>query len=199
MDAVSTGTTTGSSFTISHTTSGSNLLILVGVSMTKETGGVPSVTTLTYNGVSLTLVGTQSTSDNKGRIEIWQLIAPATGTHDVVGNLSGAPDGATVGVMTFTGVNQSTPLGPFVSGSGDSGSASVTVISGADELVFDTLAVEGSTKDLIPDAGQTERWDLFQAPAANGGASTEPGAASVVMSWSFPTDKWAIGGVSIKP
>jgi hypothetical protein len=200
VDAVSTDTTIGSGFTISHTTSGSNRLMLVGVSMTKETGGVPSVTTLTYNGVSLTLVGTQSTSDNKGRIEIWQLIAPATGTHDVVGNLSGAPDGATIGVMTFTGVNQSTPLGPFVSDLADSGSASVTVSSGADELVFDTLAVEGSTnKDLIPDASQTERWDLFQAPAANGGASTEPGAASVVMSWSFPTDKWAIGGVSIKP
>jgi hypothetical protein len=200
VDAVSTDTTIGSGFTISHTTSGSNRLMLVGVSMTKETGGVPSVTTLTYNGVSLTLVGTQSTSDNKGRIEIWQLIAPAIGTHDVVGNLSGAPDGATIGVMTFTGVNQSTPLGPFVSDLADSGSASVTVSSGADELVFDTLAVEGSTnKDLIPDASQTERWDLFQAPAANGGASTEPGAASVVMSWSFPTDKWAIGGVSIKP
>ena len=174
--------------------------MLVGVSMTKETGGVPSVSTITYNGVGLTLVGSQATSDNKGRIEIWRLIAPATGTFNVVGNLSGAPDGATVGVVTFTGVNQTTPLGSFISDLADSGAASITVSSGASELVFDTLVVEGtSDKDLVPGAGQTQRWDLFQAPASNGGASTEPGAASVVMSWSFPTDKWAIGGVSIKP
>ena len=200
VDTTSSGQTTTASVTISHTASGSNRLMLVGVSMTKETGGVPSVSTITYNGAPLTLVGSQATSDNKGRIEIWRLIAPATGTHDVVGTLSGAPDGATVGVITFTGVNQSTPLGSFASAVGDSAAASVTVTSGANELVFDTLVVEGSAnKDLVPGGGQTERWDLFQAPAANGGASTEVGAASIGMSWSFPTDKWAIGAVSIKP
>jgi hypothetical protein len=200
VDATSTGLTTSASLNISHAVSGTNRLMVVGVSITKETGGAPSVSSITYNGVALSPVGSRATSDNKGRIEIWQLVAPATGTNNVVVTLSAAPDDATVGVMTFTGVDQSTPLGAFASATADSGTASVTVASAANELVFDTLVVEGSAdKALAPGAGQTERWDLYQAPRANGGGSTEAGAASVVMSWTFATDKWAIGGVSIKP
>jgi hypothetical protein len=199
-DAISTGVTTTSSLTISHTTSGTNRLMLVGVSIVKETGGAPSVSSITYNGVSLSSVGSQATSDNKGRTEIWRLVAPATGTNNVVVTLSAAPDAATAGVMTFTGVHQSTPLGTYASATGDSASASVTVASAANELVFDTVVLEKTADaDLVPGAGQTERWDLFQSPGANGGGSTEAGAASVAMSWSFPADKWAIGGVSIKP
>ena len=103
--------------------------------------------------------------------------------------------------MTFTGVNQATPLGSFASNDSDSAAASVTVTSAANELVFDTLVVESSTNlSLAPGGGQTERWDLFQAVKNNGGGSTEAGAASVVMSWTWSGgDKWAIGGVSIKP
>jgi hypothetical protein len=178
--------------------------MLIGVSIRRQSGGAPSVSSITYNGVNLSFVGAQGTSDNFARMEIWRLVAPATGTNDVVVNLSAAPEGATVGVMTFTGVNQATPLGSFASNLGESTSASVTVASAASELVFDTMVLESSAdRDLIPDPGppvQTERWDLFQALAANGGGSTEAGAASVGMSWSWTgVDKWAIGGVSIQP
>jgi Tfp pilus assembly protein PilX len=201
VDATSTGLTTSASLSISHTVSGTNRLMLVGVSITRETGGAPSVSSITYNVVqNLSLVGAQATSDGKGRIEIWKLVAPDTGTHNVVVTLSAAPDSATAGVMTFTGVDPSTPLGAFASAMADSGTASVTVASAANELVFDTLVVEGSAdKALAPGAGQTERWDLYQAPTGNGGGSTEAGAASVVMSWTFTADKWSVGGVSIKP
>jgi len=146
-------------------------------------------------------VGVQATSDGFARVEIWRLVAPPTGTYDVVVTLSGTPGGATAGVMTFTGVNQSTPLGPFASNLSDSSSGSATVTSATNDLVFAAIVVESSSNlDLVPGAGQTERWDLFQAVKNNGGGSTENGAASVVMSWSWSgADKWAIGGVSIKP
>jgi len=202
IDAVSTGVTTASSLTISHTTSGTNRLMLVGVSIVKETVGAPTVSSITYNGVGLSLVGAQATSDSEGRIEIWRLVAPATGANNVVVNLSAVPQSATVGVMTFTGVHQTTPLGTFAPALGESTSASVAVTSAAGELVFDTLVLQKTADvDFLPGAGQTERWDLFQGPgSANGGGSTEAGAASVTMSWSWSgTDKWAIGGVSIKP
>ena len=186
--------------TISHTTSGSNRLMLVGVSIS-HASAAPPVSTVTYNGVSLILVDAQATSDGFARVEIWKLVAPDLGTHDVVVTLSGTPGGATAGVMTFTGVNQSTPLGPFASNQSDSASGSATVTSAANELVFAAIVVESSTNlDLVPGAGQTERWDLFQAVKNNGGGSTKAGAASVVMSWTWSSaDKWAIGGVSIKP
>ena len=174
--------------------------MLVGVSIS-HASAAPPVSSVTYNGVSLSLVGARATSDGFARVEIWKLIAPDLGTHDVVVTLSGTPGGATAGVMTFTGVNQSTPLGPFASNQSDSAAASVTVTSAANELVFDTLVVESSTNlNLVPGGGQTEQWDLFQAVKNNGGGSTEAGAASVVMAWSWSgADKWAIGGVSIKP
>ncbi|MGH7408186.1 MAG: DUF2341 domain-containing protein [Candidatus Methylomirabilales bacterium] len=207
MDAVSTGTTATSSLTISHTTSGTNRLMLVGVSITDDgAGGAPSVSSITYNGVGLSSVGSRATSDSSARIEIWRLVAPATGANNVVVTLSSDPHAMTVGVMTFTGVDQSTPLGTFASATSDiTSSVSVAVASAAGELVFDTMVLESSSnRDLIPGAGQTERWDLFQAGLAgetssNGGGSTAAGAASVTMSWSFPVDKSAIGGVSIKP
>jgi hypothetical protein len=168
----------------------------------KQTGGAPSVGSITYNGVGLSFVGAQATSDNQGRVEIWQLVAPATGANSVVVNLSAVPESATVGVMTFTGVSQGTPLGTFTSDLGESTSSSVTVASAAGELVFDTMVLQTTPdRDLVPGGGQTERWDLFQSPgSANSGGSTEAGAASVVMSWSWTgVDKWAIGGVSIRP
>ena len=119
----------------------------------------------------------------------------------MVVTLSGIPDAATVGAMTFTGVNQATPLGTFASGTGDATSGSVDVTSAANELVFATMVLESSTdRDLVEGAGQTEWWDLFQTPATNGGGSTEAGAATVAMSWSWSgADKWVIGGISIKP
>lgn len=204
VDATSTGQTTSANVTVSHTTSGAGRLMLVGVSITKEAGGAPSVSaTSNYNGTTLTFVGALSTPDDKGRVEVWRLLAPATGTHDLTINLSATPDGATVGVMTFTGVDQATPLGAFASAQNDSGTASVNVNSAVGELIFAALVVEGGGDiDLVPGAGQTERWDLWQAGTAttNGGGSTKAGAAGAVpMTWAFSSDKWAIGGVSIKP
>jgi hypothetical protein len=149
----------------------------------------------------LVWVGDQDSSDNFSRIEIWHMKMPDPGTHNVVVTFSSAPDSATVGVMTFTGVDQTTPLGTFTSATADSTNASTTVSSAAGELVFDTMVLESSSnRDLVPEASQTERWDVFESPATNGGGSTEPGAASVQMSWSWSgADKWAIGAVPIKP
>jgi hypothetical protein len=106
----STGTTVTDSMTISHTTSsGSNRLMLVGVSINND--GLETVTSVTYNGVGLSFVGADARSDD-ARVEIWSLVAPATGTHDVVITFSGdLQQEAIAGVMTFTGVDQSTPLG----------------------------------------------------------------------------------------
>ncbi|MCP4857295.1 MAG: DUF4347 domain-containing protein, partial [Fuerstiella sp.] len=201
VDATSTGTVAkgNSSDTISHTTSGSDRLMLVGISFGEDKGD--SVSSVTYNGTSLTLVGARDNSDTAtARVEIWKLVAPVTGTHNVVVNISGTShEGATIGVMTFTGVNQTTAVGSFASAQGDSSSPSATVSSAADEIVFGVAAFDDSSNwNFSPGAGQTERWDLF-TDKTNGAGSTEAGAASVVTSWSVGSShKWAAGGVSIK-
>ena len=132
VDRVSSGlaTATASSITISHSTSGTNRLMLVGVSVNPD-GGI-TVASVTYKGVPLQFEGAQQnliSGADDARIEIWSLVAPDTGTNDVVITFS-APllQEAVSGVMTFTGVHQTTPLGTFASvGGDDSTSASVAV------------------------------------------------------------------------
>ena len=184
----STGTTP--SFTISdsvsHTTSGSDRLMLVGISFGQDKGD--TVTSVTYNGTSLSLVGAQDNSVALGsRVEIWSLVAPDTGTYNVDVTFSGGShEGATIGVMTFNGVDQTTPLGSFASAEGDSSAPSTNVTSATGELVFGVLALDHNADiDLIPGGGQTEHWDLWQ-DKATGGGTTEAGAVSVDTSWSLP-------------
>ncbi len=199
VDAVSTGTTGVDSFTISHTTSGTDRLMLVGISHNPNNDEI--VSSITYNGTALTLVGS-ATYSNDTRAEIWRLVAPDTGTHDVVITFSANMSyGAVADVMTFTEVNQTTPLGTFASASGESaGPATVNVSSVTNELVFDTVACE-TCDSLTVGGGQTEYWNLSQNDGhVMGAGSTEPGAATVTMSWTLGSlDYWAIGAVPIKP
>ena len=192
-----------SSKTISHTTSsGNDRLMLVGVSINNDF--FETVTSVTYDGVSLTLVGTRQ-NDDDSRVEIWRLIAPPAGTANVVVNFSaGLDESAVIGVITFTGVDQTTPLGTFVSNIGNSTTASVSVSSATGELVLDVVSAEDDEVEgsISAGSGQTQYWDLrgTSSPDLWGGGSTEPGAGSVTMSWSVEeSDQWAIGAVPIKP
>ena len=195
VDSVSQGSTANqASITISHTTSGTNRLMLVGISMQPEG---ESVTSVTYNGTSLTLVGTEENSGGKARVEIWQLVAPAIGTHDVVVNLSGTSHkGVAVGVMTFTGINQTNPTLAFSANSGNSTTASTTVASATDDVVF---AIVQSHKGLsaTPGAGQTEYWDIV-VDNADGSGTLAAGALSVSASWTVNNDLWSVAAVSVQ-
>ena len=205
VDSTSSGKTPPrTSLTISHPTAGSDRLMLVGVSIHNYAS--ETVSSITYNGVALNQVGA-SANGTDARVEIWRLIAPPTGTYDVVITFSAELTSvARAGVMTFTGVNQAAPLGTFASATGSSSPATVNVTSAANELVFDTVGTESQSSpfSLTVGAGQTQRWnsaimgyDRFLAAG-----STEPGAATVTMSWTISPASavpWAIGAVSIKP
>ncbi len=195
VDASSTGSTADqASVTVSHTTSGSNRLMLV--SMATDPHGV-SVSSISYNGVNLMLVGAQEDPSAHSRVEIWELVAPDTGTHDVIVNLTGTSHrGVTVGVITFTGVNQTTPTTAFSSASGTSTAASTTVASQTDDLVFAVLhSYNGSA--ATPGAGQTELWDVVVGQT-NGSGTTKAGAASITSSWTVNDNDWSVAAVSVQ-
>ncbi|MDD1670164.1 MAG: hypothetical protein LUQ67_02430 [Methanomicrobiales archaeon] len=202
VDATSSGQASETqSITISHTTSGTDRLMLVGFSINDDEH--ETVSSITYNGATLTKVGyidNSRSGGNDARVEIWRLIAPATGTHDVVITFS-APlaEQAVAGVMTFTGVDQTTPLGPFASKENDPSPATVTVSSATGELVFGVIADE--YEPITTDSGQTERWNIHAGSSDTYGAgSTKAGASSVTLKWTVGSDAhWAAGGVSIKP
>ena len=107
--------------TNSHTTNGTDRLMLVGISFGQDGGD--SVDSVTYNGANLTMVGVHD-NGNSARVEIWQLVAPDIGTHDVVVNFSGTNhDGATIGITTFIGVDQADALVNLTSADANSSTA----------------------------------------------------------------------------
>ncbi len=195
-------------FNFSHSTSGSDRLLLVSVASqpNNDDGFTEVVTGITYAGQPLTLVGAQSQTDN-ARIEIWSLVNPPSGSNTVSVTFNDAFDdpvneeGANVGAVSFTGVHQGTPLGTFVSAAASGVTPmTVNVSSAVGELVFDTVARKGAAVTVDP--SQTEQWNLCTDGGCSnvgGGASTEAGAASVTMSWTPDNDRWAIGAVPIKP
>jgi prepilin-type N-terminal cleavage/methylation domain-containing protein len=218
VDNASYGTTasaTASSMTVSHTTgSGSDRLMLVGISVNvNDDERLATTDPVTYGGTSLTKVGERA-NGNDAMVYIYSLVAPAPGTADVEITFDGNLDyGAIAGVMTLTGVDQSTPLGTFASATGnDDTEASVTIPSADGELVFGVVADE---YDAITTAitGQQVHWNETTGPVGgdgphtNGAGGTASGASSnVVMTWGLDAEPspdeynhWAMGGVSIKP
>ena len=198
-DTVSSGTTTGSSITISHTTSGSERLMLVGVSINND--NFETVSAITYNGVSLTYVNSETQSDD-ARVEIWKLVDPPTGTNNVVITFSAdLIRYAVAGVITFTGVDQTDPLGTFAGNNATSNSANVTVPSASGELVLGVFSCEtcNSVTFSLP---ADEQWNFI---AGNGneigsGSTIESASPQVTINASLGTsDHWALGGVSIRP
>ena len=196
-------------FTFSHTTSGSDRLLLVSIASQPngDDGVIEVATGVTYGGQALTIVGTEAQGPDNSRIEIWRLVNPPSGANTVSITFNDPFDdpvneeGASVGAVSFTGVHQGTPLGTFASASASGVTPmTVNVSSAVGELVFDTVARKGNAVTVDP--SQSEQWNLCtDAGCTNvgGGASTEAGAASVTMSWTPDNDRWSIGAVPIKP
>ena len=200
IDSNNVRVSTGSSFVLQHSTSGTERLMLVGISMDAQ--GEDTVSSITYGGISLVRAGAGEDPTGDIRVEIWQLLAPPTGSHDVVVNLSGlASDGVIAGVTTFTGVDQTNPLGPF-SVSGDfSDELSLNVSANVGDLVYNVVALrDNDDESFAPGPGQTEVWESYIVDT-NGAMSIKTASStSETVSWiSSDRGDWASGGVAIRP
>ncbi len=200
VDAASTarGYNTGS-LTWSHSVgAGPDRALVVGVSNSSNA----QVRRVTYGGTPLTLVVSRVGGGGNTRVSLWILVAPPSGPADVVVTLNGTEDIA-AGAVSFTGVEQGTPVGGSASRRGTSALASVTIASAPEEVVVDAVAARGNALTITPGAGQTPLWNLDTGAGGNdviGGASAEPGAASVTMSWALEVSRsWAIGAARLRP
>jgi len=107
VDAVSSGANgTDTTRSVSHTVSGSDRLLLVGV-YTEKSGdaGTECITGVTWNGVSMTKISTKIRSNNLGYMYLYGLVAPDTGTHTAVASCS-ATAYMTIQAVSYTGVYQ---------------------------------------------------------------------------------------------
>lgn len=211
-NTVSTASTNNNSNALNwgHTVgAGTNRLLVVALSLRHT--GAQAATAVTYNGINLTPFIIQ-TNNNNARVELWYLTNPPTGTANVAIAWSGASTRAVGGAMSFSGVDQTTPLEDPEGATGNStaGSAvSVTVtttVRGA--WVIDAVASRTGLT-MTTAGGRTQRWNI-QTGGGNlrravGAASTRgPIAlpAAITMNWTANgggTPAWAIVGAGVRP
>src|SRR5271165_2472720 len=194
--------------TFAHTTANvANRVLLVGVSMNITAVPGASVTGVTYNGTALSLVGAHNDTNATRRVEVWYLLAPTNGAFNVVVTVnlpSAGSVGVEAGATTFTGVDQTVPLGSFVSADGAAGANSqLDVPSVINGMLLDTLATDG-TQTVAVSAPQVQQWNQNSAANANPGVrgvgSSRAGAPNVPISETFSgTSNWAQGAISINP
>ena len=74
------------SVTYSHTCTGSDLILIVGWSVDNSR----TFSSCTYNGVSMTQIGTDVSAGDDHRVGLAYLVAPATGANNIILTLSGS-------------------------------------------------------------------------------------------------------------
>ena len=184
-------------FTWAHTCSGTDRLLRVTVSHFDSSDAVTGVT---YNGVALTAVPSGATTNGQCWITAYYLIAPDTGTHDIVVTVAGNVFDFGAGAISYNDVHQTVPLGTAVTATGTGTTPTVDVSSATDELVDDGLVIIHSGT-LSVGAGQTQRWNAIATFGfIKYAGSTEVGAASTTMSWSNSSSQtWAMVAIPVKP
>lgn len=188
---------------LTHTAGGSNRAAFAGCGWNDES---PSASTsVTYGGTGMTEQWDVIFQAFFG-VAGYSLANPATGAQTVTHTLAGVPNEHAFGVISMTGVDQTTPVGTPVTNSGGAvTSLSATVGSiGSDDLVVDVIQVHipsGDASTWVVGADQTERFvELMSTNQRKVGGSTQPGTAGGVMSWSGNSaTSVGMGAVAFKP
>jgi hypothetical protein len=179
--------------TWSHTCSGSNRLLVVGVSVSNDSATL----TCSYNSVSMTSAGKiHSNNQNAGFVQMFYLANPDAGTYNVSVSGQGTSTYFIAGSISFNGVNQSTPIRNNATNYGSGDTPTITITSATDNMVVDLCGL-GNTIYSYP---QTERWwNNYTAMYGCGNIvqSTAVGSSSVTMSYTGNSDWWGIVAMDI--
>ncbi len=193
-DATSVGVTTGTTpLTFSHTCTGSNLMLSVGVGLRASTS--PVINTPTYNSVSMSLVGSQQLN-NVIKVALYFQTGPTTGSNTVSCGFSGGGQDCNAAAVSYSGVNQSGQ--PDASnGSTGAANATVTVTTVADQCWV--VALCGSAASTISGPNNTNRGGVLVLTGVatieyqDTNAAVSAGAGTV-MSWSSATTWSEVAG-----
>lgn len=193
-----TGIVQDTDLTWQHTCSGNNRLLLVSV-CTEE---VETITDITFNGVSLTLEKAHTRVTGNLRTEIWSLVAPDTGEHDIVVTMSGAAY-ITAGGVSYNNVDQTTPVDAVGTGSDGSSTApsdAITTVSDK-SVIQDLLGTANDPSVYTPTLPQILQWSIVDTATRQGGSSIQLAdtAGGFTSAYTLsPTGVWSMVSVAIK-
>ncbi len=205
------------SFTWQHQVgnTASNYILVVTASLNIKNSPSSFVSGITYDGLALTFQGAHNDAQSIMRTEIWTLLAPPTGANHNIVMAVDNPAAATIGVMagsaSFSGVDQTVPVGRYVANDGgnnaNTGYSMVDVPSAVKGMVVDALAAGGQTITIpAPENSIYTQQSNNQTSATNvyGAAAYEAGAPSVPMAETFTINggqipNWSESAISLNP
>lgn len=192
----SSGASTVASLTWSHTTTGSNTLLVVGLTWTGNTVTMA----ITHAGNNPT--GSTSIVQSTGTIynsQIWWWVNPTTGAQNIIATPSGT-DSIYGGGTSFTGVDQTNPI--LSAGStldarslNDSSFGNVTEMawaSGQNEMIFNLIGMANATSTITAVSPATQSFNQFDATQNRTGG----GEYWLATSNGFNAMSWTISGSS---
>lgn len=198
IDAVSSSTGVNTQNQIhAHGCSGDDRLLLVGVTIWDDAPAHP--TGITYGSapaLAMTLIAS-ATIDANRRISWWRLVAPATGSHNIIVATAALRDRINVVAVSFEHVHQTVFLGAVATASGTSTTPGVPVVSDVGDLVIDLMG--SAPASHAEDSAQTERAaQTNDVPVSTSTKRAE--GASTDMDWTLGASvAWDIFGVAVKP
>jgi hypothetical protein len=176
-----------------------NSYLVVGVVV--STTGTQTVTSVTYGAQTMTQIGSvlPYNSANVGTIYLFGLKSPAAGTANVTIVLS-APLASTfsclAGAMSFSHVNQTTPITLQTPTYGYTNNPSITITSSSNDMV---VTIGGAGSALTAWAA-TDAWHNNYADNSGCGnvfQGYHAGAGAVVLSYTGGSDYWGIVGADL--
>lgn len=192
LDNYSTGSTGwGGAVTQSHTVSGSDRILIAACTLNSSTDKVSGVT---YNGIALTRIRAELIA--QASTYLYYLLAPATGTHDLVFSFTTSDQAAVCMGASFTGVDQTTPL------NADAGYASayansprsLSIATNAGGVAVDIIGSQYAHTFVVA-GGQTQIANLNNGGTSYGAMSYKADAASMGWTWTegeFPAGQSAV-------
>lgn len=193
------------SLTWSHTCGGSNRVLLVGVAVGQASGSdaTKTISSVTYAGVAMTSLGVRhSNNQTAGYVQVFGLIAPASGANNVIVTFASAPTSAEAGSLSFNGADQVSGWGTPVLASGATATATATVSSNTSGNIIAYFVVNGADTGTNPTSPATKRYQAnfnhSSAGGCSGGATIPATGSSVTCSWPVTADWYAVIAVEVK-
>jgi hypothetical protein len=195
----------GTSITFAHSSSGSDRVLYVFVLKR----AADTITGVTYNSDALTSIATITSPGNILNATLWRLIAPDSGSFNVVVSSSSGQRMLAHAVSLF-GVDQTTPNGTVVTAAGASQNPvthpSATVSCSATDFVIAAAALQNddNTSTLTASGGTTGMDTNATSNGTNNGvrgtgAYLNDGSTSRVMSFTADgTDDWCEIALAVK-
>lgn len=197
IDATSTGSASATSVTVSHTCTGSDRILLVGVWAQINSDVVTGVT---YAGTAMTLVNSVINASTEA-VYLFILVNPASGANNIVMSKTGIDLGYVLGV-SYTGAKQSAQPDASVTGSAASATSLTTTLTTVADNSWTILMMKANNGTNDPGTGTTLRLDgpnNDQTGIYDSNAAITPAGSSSLQTTAGTNRAWAHCMASFSP